>query len=417
MVSIDGLRPAVYTRPDELGLAVPNLRRLAAGGAYASGVVGVLPSVTYPSHTTLISGVPPRVHGIVGNTVFDPSGKSADAWLWYASAVKSPTLVSALRAAGRTTGAVSWPVSVGMKADFLMPEFWRTRSSHPSDVELLRALATPGLFETAEAARGAPIVSPLDDRARTDLALAVLRTRRPDLLLLHLLEVDSASHHDGLAAPATRDAIERADAQLGRLLAALEETGLASSTLVAVVSDHGFVEVEKAVRPNALLVEAGLVELDDKGEVESWRAWFHVHGGSAALYLADPADDASRRRVRELIAAKMKEPDSGIREVIDGARQAELGGDATAELFLDALDGWAFSRTATGGYDGKPADLGYHGYAPDRPALHASLILAGPGLRRRGDLGVVPMTRVAGTLARWLGVELPPPAGEALPVF
>ena len=93
LVSIDGLMPASYTAPDALGLSVPNLRRLVAEGASAEGVVGVLPSVTYPSHTTLLTGTPPGTHGIPFNTYFDPLGRSNDAWLWYAREVRVPTLV------------------------------------------------------------------------------------------------------------------------------------------------------------------------------------------------------------------------------------------------------------------------------------------------------------------------------------
>ena len=91
VVSIDGLMPGSYTQPDALGLSVPNLRRLARDGAYASGLVGVLPTITYPSHTTLITGVAPRVHGITTNTIFDPEGRSANAWNWYTSAIRVPT--------------------------------------------------------------------------------------------------------------------------------------------------------------------------------------------------------------------------------------------------------------------------------------------------------------------------------------
>src|SRR5690349_17631228 len=71
MISVDGLMPASYTQADALGLKIPNLRRLMAAGAWARGVVGVLPSVTYPSHTTLVTGVPPRLHGITTNMIVD----------------------------------------------------------------------------------------------------------------------------------------------------------------------------------------------------------------------------------------------------------------------------------------------------------------------------------------------------------
>jgi predicted AlkP superfamily pyrophosphatase or phosphodiesterase len=418
LISVDGLMPAAYARPDELGLAVPNLRRLAANGAAARGVVGVLPSVTYPSHTTLITGVPPRLHGILYNTYFDPLAESNDAWLWYAREIRVPTLVSAARSRGRTVGAVSWPVSVGLDADYLVPEFWRSGSTHASDLELLRALSTPGLVDAIEAFRGRSLTWPATDADRADMALTILRTFRPGLLLLHLFEVDKYEHTFGPGSREARAAIERSDAEVGRLLAAIEELGIADRTLVAVVSDHGFVEVSRIVRPNALLAENGLLEVDDKGKVRSWKAYFHSHGGTASLQLADRSDESTRRKVRELFEAKLRESGSGLAGMLDGPRIAELGGDpAAAELWLEAADGFSISRTPTGGWFGDPVDRGYHGHAPDRPALHASLILAGPGVEPGRDLGVVKMTRIAPTIAAWLGLELAREADAPLALF
>src|SRR5262249_11171028 len=113
MVSVDGLMPDYYRKADALGLKVPTLRRMMKDGAWASGVVGVLPTVTYPSHTTLITGVLPRVHGITGNRIFDPLERANGAWFWFASDVRVPSLVSAARARWLKTASVSWPVSVG----------------------------------------------------------------------------------------------------------------------------------------------------------------------------------------------------------------------------------------------------------------------------------------------------------------
>ena len=98
VVSIDGLSPSAYLDPDARGLAVPNLRRLAAEGAFARAVVGVLPTNTYPSHTTLVTGVPPRVHGILANRIFDPLETSNEAWFWYADEIRVPTLWSEVMA-------------------------------------------------------------------------------------------------------------------------------------------------------------------------------------------------------------------------------------------------------------------------------------------------------------------------------
>src|ERR1700677_4023939 len=112
MISIDGLKPEYITQADAHGMKLPYLRTLLAKGTYADGVVGIWPTITYPSHTTLITGVWPAEHGILNNQVFDPEHKLGGAWYWYADSIRVPTLWDVAHRAGMRTASVSWPVSV-----------------------------------------------------------------------------------------------------------------------------------------------------------------------------------------------------------------------------------------------------------------------------------------------------------------
>ena len=113
IISIDGLRGGWAAHPDKHGLKVPNLRKLAARGAHADGVVGIFPSVTYPSHTTLITGCRPARHGILANGVFEPpTEKWTERWYWDYKDIRVPTILDAARSAGWTTASVGWPVNV-----------------------------------------------------------------------------------------------------------------------------------------------------------------------------------------------------------------------------------------------------------------------------------------------------------------
>jgi predicted AlkP superfamily pyrophosphatase or phosphodiesterase len=418
LVSIDGLMPVYYQEAERLGLRIPNLRRLMAGGVSAR-VLGVLPTVTYPSHTTLITGVPPRLHGIGTNSLFDPLGVSNQAWRWYAQDVRKPTLVSAARAAGLTTAAVSWPVSVGLQADFNLPEFWRTGSEHPDDLRLIELLATPGLVEAVARRRGRPFGYPIGDDERTDTALHLIEAHRPHVLLLHLVEADSAQHRCGPGSPEAKVAVEAADQRLGRVLAALTTAGIAEGTLVAVVSDHGFLPVTHELRPNAVLREAGLLSVDAEGKVKQWRAWFHVSGGSAALQLREGEDAGLASQVRALFEPRLRDAAQGLHALLDASAIERLGGAAGSALVLDARSGFYFTADASGPWSAPAAQSvrGYHGHAPDRPEMQAALLMAGSGVMARGDLGVVPMTSIAPTLARYLGLSLAPEASPPLPVL
>ncbi len=92
MISIDGMRPDYVTEADKHGLKLPVLTSFIKDGTYATDVVNVVPTMTYPNHTTLVTGVWPNEHGIYNNTVFDPMGKEQGGWNWYGPAVKVPTL-------------------------------------------------------------------------------------------------------------------------------------------------------------------------------------------------------------------------------------------------------------------------------------------------------------------------------------
>src|SRR6267142_4811603 len=148
MVSVDGMRPDYITRADEHRATVPNLRRFMTEGSYAEGVQGVVPTVTYPSHTTLVTGVWPAKHGVYANTLFDPLDKGKMAWYWYAEDLKAPTLWDAASRAGRTTASIQWPVTVGAKITWDIPEVWR--GGDENDLKLVRAVSTPGLLAEAE---------------------------------------------------------------------------------------------------------------------------------------------------------------------------------------------------------------------------------------------------------------------------
>src|SRR6187397_2318722 len=72
LISIDGFRPAMYRDPAREGLNLPTLTALRDAGSFAEGVQVSHPSMTYPSHTSMATGVAPARHGIVSNTIFDP---------------------------------------------------------------------------------------------------------------------------------------------------------------------------------------------------------------------------------------------------------------------------------------------------------------------------------------------------------
>jgi predicted AlkP superfamily pyrophosphatase or phosphodiesterase len=406
MISIDGLMPSSYTDP-ALAAQTPNLRRLAKDGVWADGVVGVLPTVTYPSHTTLITGVEPAVHGIYDNRIFDPEDKSEGAWFWYARSIKVPTLPMAARARGLRAAAVTWPVTIGMDLDAMAPEYIGSR--HPESLDMLRALSKPStLIDQAEAARGKAFSWPQNDRDRTDLTLHILKTYDPSVMLLHLIALDSSQHGNGPGSPESLKTLAEVDGYVGEILDAIKASG--RPTNVSVVSDHGFLPTKTQLQPNFAFKQAGLLQVGSRGEVTSWRAYFHASGGSGFVYVKDTAD---RARVQQLLMDLKKDPANGILNVWNSADLAAKGSHPDAAFGVDVVDGFYLG----GGHDvlvKASGSKGGHGFDPERKALHSSFILSGPAVQKRGSVGLIKMTQIAPTLAQILDVSLSPKAAKPI---
>jgi predicted AlkP superfamily pyrophosphatase or phosphodiesterase len=411
VISIDGLMPRTYREPD---WNAPHLKALASAGAFADGVVGVFPTVTYPSHTTLITGVNPAVHGIYTNRIVNPLASAEEDWYWFAREIRARTLPSAARGAGLSTAAIGWPASVGLNTTVLMPELWDAAYSEQS--RLLRALGRPTtLLDRVEAADGHPLPRPMSDAARTEVAAWAIRTYQPALLLLHLEDTDAIQHAFGPDSPQARRAIATADREVGLLLEAIDESDLRNDTDVVVESDHGFTTISSEVHLNAAFAQRGWLRTHSTGRIVDWDVYFQSSGGSGFVYFNHDYGNERRQAVGALLGTLAADPAMGIDRVLGRADIQSLGGDPHAAFAIEMKPGF-YSEEDTRQLIGTATMRGGHGYAPSNPQSQAALIMAGPDVTPSGSLGLVKMTAIAPTIARWLHVTLSPEADGPLHV-
>jgi predicted AlkP superfamily pyrophosphatase or phosphodiesterase len=411
LISIDGLKPEYVLQADAHGLRIPNLRSLVARGAHASGVVGVIPTVTYPSHTTLVTGVAPARHGIITNNTFDPFDRNQGGWYWYASDIRVPTLWDAVMTAGRTTGNVHWPVTVGAHITWNLPQYWRTGEA--DDRKLVRALSTPGLYDAMEREVGSPYADGIDesiagDERRARFAVRMIESRRPALMLAYFTALDHEQHGSGPFSPASLATLERIDAIVGAVTAAAARA-YGGDAVIAIVSDHGFQRTDRALNLIHALRSAGLVDYAPSGDDKptAWRAAIWSGGASAAIMLRDSTDETTRLRVAELLRTLAADSSNGIDRIVDAAELRRRGGFPGAAFLVNLRAGYTFGYDSRGPLVVQVPVGGMHGYLPDSPAMRASFIVAGPGIPAGRDLGVIDQRAIAPTLARSLGVRLP----------
>ncbi len=382
VVSIDGLDHRYLRDADKLGLRIPTLRRLMKEGTRADGVVGIVPTVTWPSHTTMLTGVPAALHGIPTN---DQPGQPGQRW-WFTKFLKARTLWQAAREKKLKTAAIYWPVTVGAEVDFNIPEFWLKREGHATAFGPIEKYSTPGLVDRITRAYPSFPVSVLSDRMILIAARFLLEQEKPDLTLVHIADLDGEQHDTGAFSRHARAVVEYQDELLGWTLAALPP-----ATVVAIVSDHGFETSERVFRPKASLAEAGLAP-----------------EAIAAEGLVGATSEAAAAHFRKLIGGGILAREVPIEEV---RRLAPQLSSWTAAF--DTVPNVTVSNEAGGAPVVPGRGNGVHGLWPTRRDYRASFLLWGPGVRA-GVLPEISMLDIAPTLAEILGLTLPQAQGRSL---
>lgn len=404
LITIDGFRPDFYLDPS---WGAVNLRQLMESGASAKGVTGIFPTVTFPSHTTLVTGVKPIEHGVYYNAPFEPAG-STGTWYWHYDAIKSPTLWQVLRKEGRSTASVLWPVTAGAPIDYNVADIWDVGNSDRR--ETTRRHCTPtGLWEELEQnATGRMDANDFNldkdylsmDENVARMAGYIIRRYKPSFIAVHLPAVDHAEHADGRDGAQVRRAISGADRSVRTIIEGIDKAGLREHTVVIVTGDHGFADRSQNFYPNVLLSKAGMIEDIGSGK---WQAQFHTSGGSAFLYIKDKADKTTLARVKKILNDLPSEQKKLFR-LVEGEKLANAGADPEVMLALSAVPGTAFASSHKGELI-RESHGGTHGHFPDFPDIQTGFIASGPGIKKGVQIEAMEMVDIAPLIASLLGVD------------
>jgi len=331
LVSFDGWRWDYIHR-----FPTPNLHALAAGGARAERLIPSFPTLTFPNHYTIVTGLYPAHHGIIANTFRDPEmpewftmgGATAKDPVWWGG---EPIWVSAIRQ-GQRAGAMFWPGTEAPIAG-VRPTFWRPYA---------RTVLSPG---------------------RVDQVLEWLslpEEERPSLVTLYLEEVDSAAHDFGIDSPELTTATAHLDAALGQLIAGLARIGIADRTTVVVVSDHGMTPLS----PDRVILLDDYIDVDsvDLVDIDAFLALAPKNGDINALY--------SRLHGKHPALAVYRRGELPPRLHFRGSARIE-------PIIGIPSDGWTVTTRA------RLAErhVATHGYDPRDRSMGALFVAAGPRIR------------------------------------
>jgi len=420
LITIDGFPARMFW---DAKTPIPRIRQLAAEGAAAEGLRISNPTVTWPNHTTLVTGMRAARHSVLYNGVLLRDGPGlpvkVDPKRDRVELVAVPTLYDRLHEAGLRTAAINWPCtrnSTSLDDDF--PDV-------PDNVlhttpRFRQELMTEHILADESGASFRALTGPGRDEVWTKAACQVVRVRRPHLLLFHLLNTDGIHHRYGPESPASYTALALADFYVGKVLDAVAAAGIGTNTTIFLVADHGFATATNVLQPNVLFRQAGLLELGGTNQITKARAQVVPEGGTGMIYLTDPQTrEADRRKVIELLHDK-----EGVADLIGPEQFAAYGlplpekNSHMADLVLVAHNGYAVSGTATGNDFVLPVtgsmSQGYHGYLASNTNMDALFIASGRGIKRNVKIGKVENIDVAPTIAHLLGQQLPGAEGKVI---
>lgn len=417
VLSID----ALFYEDMEYMRTLPYFGQMIQKASYAKGGMRcIYPSLTYPAHASMITGAYPERHGIFQNEVFDV-GNSRPDWLWNRKNVKVDTILDAAKRAGLTTGCINWPTMAGApEADYLISEVW---SEEPGADQL-------EVHRRNTSKKALPILEkyffkwhhgdqPRLDFFMTSCAVDIIKEEQPDILFIHLAQLDHTRHEFGLYGFCIEQALTVLNENFGRLVEATKEAGNYENTNFVIVGDHGQVPVNRMFNPNVLFTEAGLIELDGQGKVKEWKAWANSAALSCQVVLRNPEDTVLRERVEALLSEICKNPEYGVEGFMteeECLREYHLKGNF--QYVMEGC-GTCFGPHCTGPVVAGPDNSNYkyaiasHGHLPHKGAQPA-FIAAGPAFRENFAFPRQHMVDEAPTYARIFGLNLPDAQGRVL---
>ncbi len=387
---------------------LPNLSLLIENGASSNQLKSVFPTHTYVAHTTMVTGVYPDKHGIFHNNPFQPFiPEKEQTWYWHQRDIKVPTIYDLARQNHLKTAGLLWPVSGKSSIQYNLPEVAAIKNEN----QIVKVIKNGSPFyiidlELRLGKQRKGIEQPYLDDYTTLCAVDTIKRKQPNLLLLHLIDLDSAKHGHGTRSKEVMESLLRMDRRIGEILQGVKDANLMDSTVFFIVGDHGQFDIHYAVHLNNLLKDQGLI-YKEKGRFR-WRAYLQSTGGNAYLHLRDHDPDAEQLALNCLEEA-MKEEKYGIEAIYSRQELDALRAGRHVKYAVEAKTGYSFkdslSKATIENYLAKGIKSANHGYSPEKNHYKCNFIASGFNIKKDVHLGPIEMVDIAPTMAKVLGLD------------
>ena len=401
----------------ESAIKQPNLAKLLAKGASTNLVKSVYPTLTYVIHSTYVTGAYPNKHGVFHNNPFQPFVPENDqSWHWFREDIKLPTVYEAAKKKGLKTVGLLWPVSGKAAIDYNIPEIKALKNENQA-LKILKSgskLFTLSMELKYGKVRNGISQPELDDFT-TLCAVDVIKRKKPNLLLMHLIDLDDIKHLLGTKGPHIEEVIVRMDKRLGDIIQATMDAGIYDDTTFLIVGDHSQLDVRYKVYLNRLFYDHGLI-YEEHGELK-WRAYVQGAGGAAYLHV-QPGEEEAKHLALKLLQEAAQNPNFGIEAIYDRTQLDALHVDEKYRYMIEAKEGYSFEddhlKEVVVDLHAIGKKYATHGYSPDKPNYTSNLVISGNRVNAGLSLGEVSVVDIAPTIAHILGLDFERRDGRAL---
>jgi predicted AlkP superfamily pyrophosphatase or phosphodiesterase len=416
LVTIDG--GAAYHLYNQ-ELRIPNIRELIDRGTWVASSETIFPSVTHPSHTTIVTGVEPRLHGVTDNTMvnrrtgesFYPTNKPRK------EIVRVPTIFDAAKKAGLSTAAFFWPETLeDPSIDHNIPEVFTT--DHKGDIT-----AVNGKWMDELKSANVPIDlyfrwygterHGAGDEVMAEAAAYTIEKYKPNLLAIHILGTDEAQHTFGPHHYMTSAALSMADSCIGILRRAVAKAGIEPQTTFIITADHGFHGVNQEINIRPIFEKAGLLD----------KLRLHPGGWTTAVEFTDRFDRSADIPALEKAFAALRS-EGIVRRIVGPGEMHALGLPEYEEsdythgqyLLIADIDSYLVVDATSSSTAPRPrkAPAYSHGYLPQHPRMYPMLVLSGAGVKRNTYMPHAKNVDIAPTIAHLLGINMGTVSGHVL---
>ncbi|NLJ79724.1 MAG: alkaline phosphatase family protein [Firmicutes bacterium] len=401
---------------------LPNFGWMLNSGALVEKINPVFPALTYPCHTSILTGVYVNKHGIASNEI-RKRGQKGGPWHSLKEDVQAATVLDLARENGLTTCSLSWPVSGGADYDFNLPMIVPYRYKGYEAEKWLIGTSTDHLRYRYFYKHGRHLEGP--DRSLDLFTMAVALDiledfEQPDVMLIKMCDLDSVRHEYGVYHQKTKVQLRKHDQELGAIFESLRRKGTFAQTNFLVFGDHGQTDVEDVLLLNVLLKQKGFLKTDQEGNLKSFDAFCHSNDLTAVIELADPEDEAVSRRVGEFLESLRRDEKIQLNLVLDAEQaEKEYGFAGPFDFVIESALPIAFGSACDGDQIWGSKKPGYrigaasHGGSPQREEV-TTFFAAGPSIRRTVVSGSRSMVDLAPTMAKMLGFTMDGVDGKAI---